>query len=464
LFKDRSALSAEHSLHYYGGFFETVAVLWTRLLPFGPYESRHLLNALFGVIGLFGCWKLVRFLTNSSAAFWTVLLLALYPSYYGHMFINSKDIPFAVLHVWSLYYLLRFLAQSGAVSFGLAATTGLVIGLCMAVRVGGLLLLAYLYLFAGAHLAYLWKIRKELPLPIAQVGKRVLAALCVTTVIAYVVMLVFWPYGMSKPLVRPFSTLRLFSSYQVTSYPMDYIPRYLAIKLPEIATFLIVIALWLGIRKLLHTKPWEAFPKTLSYLLLAFSVVFPVAYVIIQKAATYDEIRHFLFIIPPLFCIAGITFDIVFSWVLKRTWTMAIVLPLLSIYAAYHVGLMVQLHPYEYIYYNRFIGGVTGAYQRGYETDYWVTGYREGVKAMEAYLRNERGEAFEQTQYRVLVEAAPWCATYYFPKNFVPAASASDAHIYLSTTRDGLDRRYGGREVVAVRRSGVPLVIAKVLD
>ena len=34
-----------------------------------------------------------------------------------------------------------------------------------------------------------------------------------------------------------------------------------------------------------------------------------------------------------------------------------------------------QLHPYEYVYYNQFIGGVSETFRK-YETDYWVTSYR----------------------------------------------------------------------------------------
>jgi len=40
---------------------------------------------------------------------------------------------------------------------------------------------------------------------------------------------------------------------------------------------------------------------------------------------------------------------------------------------------IVSLHPYEYIYYNQFIGGVSGAADR-FETDYWATSYREAAE------------------------------------------------------------------------------------
>jgi hypothetical protein len=38
----------------------------------------------------------------------------------------------------------------------------------------------------------------------------------------------------------------------------------------------------------------------------------------------------------------------------------------------------IRLHPYEYIYYNRFVGGVRGAQNR-FELDYWGISYREAA-------------------------------------------------------------------------------------
>ncbi len=37
---------------------------------------------------------------------------------------------------------------------------------------------------------------------------------------------------------------------------------------------------------------------------------------------------------------------------------------------------IIRLHPYEYVYYNSFAGGVGGAFRK-FELDYWGTAYRE---------------------------------------------------------------------------------------
>ena len=39
----------------------------------------------------------------------------------------------------------------------------------------------------------------------------------------------------------------------------------------------------------------------------------------------------------------------------------------------------VKLHPYEYVYYNQFVGGVNSAVDR-FELEYWATSYREAAQ------------------------------------------------------------------------------------
>ena len=39
------------------------------------------------------------------------------------------------------------------------------------------------------------------------------------------------------------------------------------------------------------------------------------------------------------------------------------------------------MHPYEYAYYNSFVRGTDGAF-RNYETDYWLTCYKEALEEL----------------------------------------------------------------------------------
>jgi hypothetical protein len=460
---DRSSISAVGNLSNYGGLFEILCVLATRVSPFGVYETRHLLTALFGITGILAAWRIACSVAGPGAGFWTAFLLAFYPPYYGHMFINSKDIPFAVGYAWALYYLLKVQREFPNLTAKSVVKLGLAMGFTMAVRVGGLILLCYLYLFCAVWLLdSLWRNKDSFRsfFPIA--SKTLLGAIA-ATVIAYGVMVLFWPYAVNKPFINPFNALGSLSHVEGGFSESDYLPRHLLFKLPELTLVLVSVGSFLGVRALLGRR--VSLATALSYLMLILSVMVPFVYTVLTHPGLYDEIRHFLFIVPPVFCLAGITLSRIlsrFSAGSMRLWQKAVV-ALLGVYLLLHIRLVVQLHPYEYVYYNRLLGGVSGAHQKNYATEYWATSYREGVHKLEAYLRARDGANFEKTQYKIFGGPAIWCGSYYFPKNFVSVPEAKEADAYLATTRYGTEQFHGEQTVIEVRRFGVPFMVGKIL-
>src|SRR5207249_6251388 len=125
-----------------------------RVSPIGVYETRHLLNGLVGILGLIGCHKLARAVAGERAGFIAALFLLLTPNYYGQMFNNPKDIPFAVGIVWATYYMVRIVPSLPYPPWPLLLKMGLAIGLALGVRVGGLLFLCYLGLLLGLSAAW----------------------------------------------------------------------------------------------------------------------------------------------------------------------------------------------------------------------------------------------------------------------------------------------------------------------
>src|ERR1700728_2394151 len=45
-----------YNLFLYGGMFDGIASVVDSYTPFSVYETRHLVNALFGLFGLWGTW------------------------------------------------------------------------------------------------------------------------------------------------------------------------------------------------------------------------------------------------------------------------------------------------------------------------------------------------------------------------------------------------------------------------
>src|SRR5439155_13234445 len=142
LFQDGRCLNWLN-LYNYGAAFDTIAAALNRFSPFGTYETRHLLNGTFGIFGVVGTWKLARCLGGPRAGFIAALLLLAIPNYYGQMFNNPKDIPFAVGMVWAIYYMVRVIPLLPRPKWSLVAKLGVAVGMALGVRVGGLLLVCY---------------------------------------------------------------------------------------------------------------------------------------------------------------------------------------------------------------------------------------------------------------------------------------------------------------------------------
>jgi hypothetical protein len=87
----------------------------------------------------------------------------------------------------------------------------------------------------------------------------------------------------------------------------------------------------------------------------------PLAALVVGDAVLYDNFRQILFILPPVFLLAGIALDRI------RSPQLAIVLSGLCVLPG--VLGIVRLFPYEYAYYNSFVGGTAPRFERYWGTD-----------------------------------------------------------------------------------------------
>src|SRR5260221_8401467 len=141
-FKDTGALSFAN-LYMYGGGFDMAAALLHKMIPLELFETRRLLGAVVGVIGLAVTWQLARRIGSPLAGLATLLLLALCPTFYGHMFMNPKDAPFAVAMVILILGLVRLAEEYPSPTPRTILTVGLGAGLSVGCRVLGGLALVY---------------------------------------------------------------------------------------------------------------------------------------------------------------------------------------------------------------------------------------------------------------------------------------------------------------------------------
>jgi len=125
---------------------------------------------------------------------------------------------------------------------------------------------------------------------------------------------------------------------------------------------------------------------------------------------------------------------------------------------------MVKLHPYQYVYFNRLVGGGLANAAQRYEADYWGASYREGVEALIRHYHPAPG-----TRVRVANCGAEFQTDYWLAQHpdarehFVTVSWKADYDLLLATTRYHYCADLGavtGRPLYAVQRMGAPLLVA----
>jgi Dolichyl-phosphate-mannose-protein mannosyltransferase len=398
-FRDQRALSWVN-LYYYGGGFDLLAAVAAKFLPFSLFETRRLVGAAIGILGLFVTWRIGRRVGGPPAGLIALVLIATCPTYYGHMFMNPKDSPFAVAMAIFLLGLVRCLQEYPRLSLATGALTGAGFGLSFGSRIMG----AFGAIDALAALALLVALESRAR-GIRSAGARLrqfLLTLLPVLALAYAVMALVWPWAVSAPL-NPLRALEYFSHFfekpwhelfggrviSVPDMPRSYVPTLFALKLPAIFSVLgfagAAGALVAGFRRSLAIK------RRAVLLLIALAALMPLAVTIALQPAMYNGIRHFVFVLPPLAVLGGLA-GASFAEAAARRFKFARLAAagLLVLGAAMPVAEMVRLHPYEYTAFNALSGGMARARDR-YMLDYWGLSLKQASQALLAKL-TERHE------------------------------------------------------------------------
>jgi len=392
--RDQRALSWVN-LYYYGGGFDLLAALAAKLLPFTLFETRRLMGAAVGVLGLFVTWRIGRRVGGPPAGLIALVLLATCPLYYGHMFMNPKDSPFAVAMAIFLLGLVRIFEDYPRVSIAGGVLVGAGFGLAFGSRIMG----AFGAIDALAVLAFIFAIdcrARGIRSAAASLG-HFAVALVPAMVLAYAVMALVWPWSVGDPL-NPLRAVEYFSRFfekpwqelfdgrviSVPDMPRSYVPTLFALKLPLILSVLgfggAAGALVAAFRRNVATN------RRAVLLLVALAALLPLAVTIALRPAMYNGIRHFVFVLPPLAVLGGLAAVYPIEIAARRLRIAPIAAAfVLVIGAAVPVVEMVRLHPYEYAEFNWFSGGVAGARDR-YMLDYWGLSFKQASQALRARL------------------------------------------------------------------------------
>jgi hypothetical protein len=399
-FKDTGALSFAN-LYMYGGGFDMAAALLHKVIPLELFETRRLLGAVVGVVGLALTWRLGRRVGGPLAGLATLLLLALCPTYYGHMFMNPKDAPFAVAMVILMLGLVRLAEEYPQPSPRTILIVGLGAGLSIGSRIlGGL---ALVYAMVGFVPFFLEEIHTHSAREAAHRFMHVVYVLLPGLVLGYLVMGLIWPWSIMEP-GNPFHALTYFSHFfekpwkemfdgalvSVPDMPWSYLPTLFALQLPEVLLGLSITGV-VGTFMLLPRADVSARRKTIL-LMLALAATLPLVIAMVKRPALYNGIRHFVFVIPPMTVLAGTAFAWGMNWLKenRRSWQPA-ALAVFSFGLLLPLGEMIRLHPYQYTHFNHIAGTVRSA-DNLFMLDYWGLALKQASDGLRDELI-ERQEA-----------------------------------------------------------------------
>src|SRR5688572_16502091 len=190
-FTDKSALSFVN-LYMYGGGFDMAAALLHKLLPLELFETRRLLGAVVGIIGIALTWRLARRVGGPIAGLVALALVAVCPAFYGHIFMNPKDIPFAIAMVVFLLGLVRLVEEYPSPSPRTILIVGLGAGLAIGCRIlGGF---ALVYAIVGFVPLLIDEVRTQGSREAIRRFAHVVYVLLPGLVVGYLIMGLVWPW------------------------------------------------------------------------------------------------------------------------------------------------------------------------------------------------------------------------------------------------------------------------------
>jgi 4-amino-4-deoxy-L-arabinose transferase-like glycosyltransferase len=468
-FKDLRAVTDGGLLPYYGAIFELPSAALHRLLGADKHAFRGLLTALCATATLPAVAGIARRTGGERMAFWSVACLVLTPQFFGHAFINSKDVPLALAVSWAVLAICR-LAMSHRVGWRDTLLVGAACGTVLAVRVGAI----FIMLFLLAALAARWALGPWLPeegrpgfsrAELARAGLQGVAGL----MLAWAVTVAAWPFAHQNPVLNPYAALRgaaafpvsypvLFagSTLESSALPRTYLPVYFALTLsPPLLAFLAIGTVAAG-RALARRRD----PGSIATAVVLFWMAFPLLYVVSRRPNIYDGVRHFLFLLPAMAILAGWGVEAATGAIERRLGRAPAAAFLLAALAAAAAPL-VRYHPYQYAYLNALAGERATLHER-YETDYWVTSYRAAAE----WLNERQAESPEPLRVIAAVNDHSFpCLLHFLDRRILwaPLGALSDhttlppdADYYVGTVRLGTHRLFPSAPVVwAERRDGV---------
>jgi len=305
---------------------------------------------------------------------------------------------------------------------------------------------------------------------------RSLVSILPALLLAYVIMILAWPWAGLAPL-NPIRGLLAFSEfhyeirtvlagriYEMADVPRLYVPIYFLIRVPLLILIGVALAMLSVLLSLRAARFRQLHGRDITLVLL--TVIVPLTCQVISHGPAFSGLRHFLFVLPALAILAGIGLDAVLSALAARSRVVACGgLAIVTGCFLWDAVTLARLHPYEYLFYNPVVGGLEGASRR-YDLDYWFSSMPEALNQLEAYLR--RTAAVDANWPAQVYSVAVCGERLSFEKNvtlpqlhfdFKPQWEQSE--FFIAPTHMNCDGDLDGKVIATVERLGVVISYVK---
>jgi hypothetical protein len=374
----------EGDLKYYGPAYMMVCELIARTLNsigIGWSVSQwHIAIFLSFLLSVLSIYFLARRWLKWWSALGITLLFATQPLLWGHAFINPKDTPFMAFFLITVTVGFEMIDRSVLMREPLPTPVfrGILRSfyrppvLLAAFSLGFTTSIRVLGPYAGLIVVLYGLIRS---------WKGLLKVLPAYFTIALAVSFLTWPYLWKNPLLNFIQSVRIMSDFpwnglvlfrgavlHPAELPRYFYPLLMSLQLTEPLVILSIVGFLLSIYIMIAARKFEPFSLVVVWFLG------PLFAAIYLSHTWYDNFRQLLFLLPPVFLSAGLVLDQAFKYIKP----VLVRIVILAVLVAPGIYSSVKLHPFEYVYFNSFNGGVNGA-SRNYELDYWATSYRQAA-------------------------------------------------------------------------------------
>jgi hypothetical protein len=368
---------------YHGPAFELTLVIIEKVLhledPKAVYLMRHLVNFLVFFISTIFFYLLCNlYFKDWKFSLLGCLFLILSPRIFADAFYNSKDLILLSFFIIGMYTLLIYYQKQ---TFKWAILHALICGFTIDIRILGVILPLVTFGFAGIDLLF-YLLNKNKP-------KTNFKNFIVFLIFLIFFTILFWPVLWEGPILHFVNAFIEMSNYQWKNLvlylgefvgsdklPWHYLPVWIFITTPCFYSALFIMGLFF-ILKIIIQNPFDFILTQQKHLLAIVCFFVPIIMVIILKSVVYDAWRHVFFIYPAFLLIALFGLHSLYELFKKWKVIFSIITVTLLMQILY---IMINMHPYQYVYFNFLAGKNLAKVKNNFELDYYGVSSKQALE------------------------------------------------------------------------------------